>query len=589
MVKRILAVILILFLLPTFMGAGVQPKEIAEKLNIIAKVDGVEIASVDVEGDEYVFLPSSADLKRLSFSFERNGQVYNSVVLSGEMGTIDVTGEFDVTKVAGLDKKHRYVISVKTSDGIRERIYVMKGNEIPTLYLESDDAEKGRTWVDTSKNNKATGTMKMVDQNGACIYDGALTQIKARGNSTFYHYPKKAYQIKLDEKTDLLKIGQKEKTWVLLAAYNDTTMMHDKFFKDLALELGMKYTPSNHWINLFYDGEYRGVYQLGEKVSVGKNGVDITDLEDAYSDLNVNYGDDEKTTEGINRFGQKYLYTAELVEPKNITGGFLIEKNHSEVDEANGFFTEQGVAFNVKGPEFAGQKAMEYISEYYQEFETAVYATDSQGNYTGYNKETGKYYYEYCDLASLVQTYLIQQLSLNVDAYASSFFFYKDVNDIMYAGPIWDMDCTAGTGWSEEIAPDRNYIPLRYLAEALGEIPHFQIAVKKYCTETFVPTVRRFLEDGQTLDQYKLMLEDNAAMNYILWPFVRIGDSTREGHLWTKSVSYNSVTRDFEEWLNIRIDILSERFKDNSEELLRLKMAEVCGRMALMTVRLVIK
>ena len=87
---------------------------------------------------------------------------------------------------------------------------------------------------------------------------------------------------------------------------------------------------------------------------------------------------------------------------------------------------------------------MTYISEYYQEFENAVYAQDADGNYTGYNEETGKYYYEYCDLESLVRVYLLQELANNVDGFYSSFFFYKDANGIMYAGPVWDMETTCG-------------------------------------------------------------------------------------------------------------------------------------------------
>ncbi|MFR6425368.1 MAG: hypothetical protein ACLUNO_07330 [Oscillospiraceae bacterium] len=36
---------------------------------------------------------------------------------------------------------------------------------------------------------------------------------------------------------------------------------------------------------------------------------------------------------------------------------------------------------NVKSPEYCGKDAMAYISEYYQEFEDAVYAQDADGNY----------------------------------------------------------------------------------------------------------------------------------------------------------------------------------------------------------------
>ena len=34
----------------------------------------------------------------------------------------------------------------------------------------------------------------------------------------------------------------------------------------------------------------------------------------------------------------------------------------------------------------------------------------------------------------------MQSLSGNSDAFYSSFFFYKDVDGSMYAGPVWDME-----------------------------------------------------------------------------------------------------------------------------------------------------
>ena len=47
--------------------------------------------------------------------------------------------------------------------------------------------------------------------------------------------------------------------------------------------------------------------------------------------------------------------------------------------------TLQGKGINVKSPEWCSGEAMKYISEYYQAFENAVYATDGNGNYTGIN------------------------------------------------------------------------------------------------------------------------------------------------------------------------------------------------------------
>ena len=63
---------------------------------------------------------------------------------------------------------------------------------------------EGREFVDTNKANATTGTMNMIRSDGTHLYEGELTQIKARGNSTFQYANKKSYQIKLAKKTDLL-------------------------------------------------------------------------------------------------------------------------------------------------------------------------------------------------------------------------------------------------------------------------------------------------------------------------------------------------------------------------------------------------
>lgn len=557
MKKKLVSALLALCMLPALMGAGKTAAQ--SEINISAEVEGLEISSVEVEGKTYLFLPSNADVSELCLRFEIDGGESDEVVLTGENGSLENAETINLLDVAEKDSLGRYVVYAE-ANGLRECFYILKGDAISTMYLSSDNGEEDREWIDSSKEHKTTGAMVMVSADGTTIYDGALTQIKTRGNSTF-GYPKKAYQIKLDKKTDLLGNGEKVKTWVLLANYADATLIHDKLFKDLAAKLGMAYTASCDWINLYYDGEYRGVYLLGEKNSVESAGVDITDMEETYEELNDNYGDDAVITTGINVYGQKYQYTADLVEPENVTGGYLIEKNHDYIDEANGFFTAQGVAFNVKSPEYGGQSAMEYISEYYQAFENALYATDENGNFTGYNAETGKYYYEYCDLESLVQTYLIQKLGMNNDAYRSSFYFYKDANEIMYAGPVWDMDLSCGSGWEEKIASSRDYIDMVYLGEALSKIPGFVSAACEYYTYTFRPEIEKLLAEDGTIVKYVYSLSANAEMNYILWPYVRVGNPEKDNHFWAEGTDYTTVTNDMKTWLSQRLASMDIRYK----------------------------
>lgn len=529
----------------------------ADVTSVAATVDGHQITLTEKGDAKYLFLPASADMTQLSLTFATE-PASHKVMLSGNKGMTYLSDAVDVTAVAAVGADGYREITASVGKGKQPLTFrVMQASAIPTMYLTSSDAAQGRDWVDASKSNAATGTMNLIGADGAPVYSGELKQIKARGNSTFTYTPKKSYQIKLAEPSDLLGKQEQVKTWVLLASYFDATQMHDKLIKDLAAELGLAYTASCDWVNLYYDGEYRGVYLLSEKNSVGATSVAITDMEQAYEQLNEGYGTDMTTALAKNSYGQQYQYTKDLKEPENITGGYLIELNHEMWDEVSGFKTRQGVAFNVKSPEWCGDSAMKYISEYYQAFEDAVYATDDTGAYTGYNTGTGKYFYEYVDMASLVKVFLLQELALNCDGFISSVYFYKDADGIMYAGPIWDQDMTFGTGWNKTNGAE--IVDYHYLAEALIRIPAFEAAVKEYYTNTFASEVRDLLGSNGTIARQYALLKDNAAMNYTIWDYIRIGNPEMEGHIW-QGVSYQGVVDEMTTWIEDRLANMDSRF-----------------------------
>ena len=535
--------------------ARTAPKP-SDVTGVSAVVDGQRIALAEVDGAKYLFLPSSADLTKLSLTFVTEPPS-DRISLSGNKGTVYWSSSVDLTAVADVDAAGYREITASVGTGKTITFRVMQASPISTVYLTSSNSAQGRDWVDTSKKNIATGSMSMVSADGGSIYSGELKQIKARGNSTFTYTDKKSYQIKLNTASDLLGNKEQVKTWVLLASYFDATQMHDKLMKDLATKLGLAYTASCNWVNLYYDGEYRGVYLLSEKNSVGAASVAITDMEEAYKAQNPSYGDNMSTDLSQNAYGQQFQYTKGLQEPANITGGYLIELNHNMWDEASGFKTRQGVAFNVKSPEWCGEAAMRYISEYYQDFEDAVYATDKTGAYTGYNASTGKYFYDYVDMDSLVKVFLLQELSLNCDGFISSVYFYKDADGKMFAGPIWDQDMTFGTGWTKTNAADiEDY---HYLAKALIQIPAFKTAVAEYYSSTFAPAVREWLGNNGTIAHQYNLLKDSAAMNYKLWDFIRIGDPKADGHIW-QGASYESVVADMTSWIEARLSVMDKRF-----------------------------
>ena len=534
----------------------------ANVTGVSATVNGQNIAITEVDGAKYLFLPASADLTALSLTFITE-PVSNKVTLTGDKGTVYLSDTVDITAVADVNAAGYREITATVGSGNAMTFRVMQASGLPTLYLTSADAEnKGIAFVDANKNNVVTDAkMSLVAADGTSIYNGGLSQLKARGNSTFTYAEKKSYQIKLQTPADLLGNQEQVKTWVLLANSFDATQMHDKLIKDLAFKLGLAYTASCDWVNLYYDGEYRGVYLLSEKNAVGTTSVAITDMEAAYKQLNGNYGVGMTTNQAENSYGQQYQYTTNLTEPANITGGYLIELNHNMWDEVSGFKTRQGVAFNVKSPEWCGNDAMKYISEYYQEFEDAVYATDETGAYTGYNTATGKYFYDYVDMNSLVKVFLLQELSLNCDGFISSVYFYKDADGMMYAGPVWDQDMTFGTGWNK--TNDADIVDYHYLANALIQIPTFKDAVAEYYNSEFAPAVREWLGTEGTIAQHYALLKNNEAMNYMLWDYIRIGNPAVEGHIW-QGANYQTVVEDMTAWIEARLVNIDERFQQKS-------------------------
>lgn len=532
---------------------------------VSARVDGRTVTGLSADGSQYLFLPASADLNKLALSVDTQNCTNPTVELQGSKGTEKLGKTVNVTKLADADDG-LYTLTVLINGKAAGTVCVAQSENLSALYITSDDpSAQGRDFVDASKSNIATAQMLLVDKDGKAVYDGALTQLKARGNTTFTVAEKKSYQIKLGKKSDLVACGEKVKTWTLLAGYNDATFLHDKLFKDLAASLGMPYTAASDWVDLYYDGVYRGTYLVSEKNAVNKTGVNITDMEDAYAGVNAGYGSNMTTATAENKYGQTYQYTTGLTEPANITGGYLLELNGTKLsgtpepkyDEASGFITGKGSAMNVKSPEWCGKDAMAYISEYYQEFEDAVYAQDADGNYTGYNAQTGKYYYEYCDLTSLVQAYLMQSLSGNSDAFYSSFFFYKDVDGIMYAGPVWDMESTCGSGWNGYIGPDNDFINGRYLVTALLKIPGFRAAVSNYYHDTFLAQAQQLVGDDGKVMTSAARLSASAAMNYRQWPLIRVGNPNQSSHFWPAGTTYADTVADMNDWLTARIAQMS--------------------------------
>ena len=539
-VKSAVSIFLCIALLCSFVPQTFAEPEPLKIISIftLAKSDKPEsrVNPQWIDNKLFLFLPADMPAEAASLH----------LTLSDESALLSVTGSLhadgfmsgnaiDLTALCGKGEQYALTFRAQTKTQVCEQsIILVPTNGIASMYLVSDDPiNQGRVWVESSpdKSNKATGKLCMLDAAGETVYNGALSQIKGRGNSTWAD-EKKPYQIKLASKTDLLQSGAKvnaAKTWVLLTNHADASLLRNNIVYDLSVAMGIDPGIECRPVNLYYDGEYRGSYLLCEKVEINPGRVDISDLEDGFEDANPEVEDFDKLVSmaGITQNGASYVYCKGMSSPTDFSGGYLLEMDtpvRAQAEKCH-FTTKRGQCIVVKSPEYCSEEAMRYIATYYQEFEDTLFNK-------GKHPSNGKTIDSYVDVKSVAACYIINELTKNSDAYRTSSFFYKDAgSDGMTMGPVWDYDLSFGVAWGQYIpicADPTGFFALHSeFCTAFYELPAFRQQVHDIYTGTVAPLLEKTLlaqsaatdesSPLQSIPAYCAELSASAAANALVW------------------------------------------------------------------------
>ena len=158
---------------------------------------------------------------------------------------------------------------------------------MPRLDIYTDDGGDV-----TSKDVYKHGTATLSNCHEKFAFEGVGVNIRARGNSTF-GAPKKPFRLKFDAKQEMLGLngGKAYKSWVLMADYYDGSMLRTfgtfKFAK--ALMESKYYSSDCTHVEVYLNGEYRGVYLLCEQTQMNRGRVDIPEKEDGDTSLEHGY------------------------------------------------------------------------------------------------------------------------------------------------------------------------------------------------------------------------------------------------------------------------------------------------------------
>ena len=408
-------------------------------------------------------------------------------------------------------------------------------SNLPIVIIQTDNR--------TLTNREKTGaTMKVIDNGSkrnkvtdpANGYDGKI-KIKLRGNSSLFFDQKRfTFETLTPEgkanNVELLGMPA-DNDWVLLAPYNDISMMRDVFAFDMWNNMG-HWAPRTRYCEVIMNGKYIGVYVLCEKIKRAENRIDIAKLS-------------KSDTTGIDITGG---YIVRIDPPDEGEKSFQSDVPGIITGGMGGFGGGMG-GFGGPGGGFGGRATVtwtyfypksdkltpeqeEYISNYIKTTEKVIQSD--------YFTDPDKGYAKYIDVESFVDYIIHTELSLNADGLKRSTYFYKTKQNEdgtggkLHAGTVWDYNLAYGNcnfanankidAWVYE-GGETNPTPAMF--KRLMEDPAFVAKIKARWKELR----KGYLSDtniDKFIDEHAAVLKESQARQYAKYPDLLVPESNRQ-------------------------------------------------------------
>ena len=440
-----------------------------------------KISLFERDGVLYGFLPSYADIDQVSLLSESGVRIFVDGVQFGN---------------TSLETGREYLLSLRDLRGseiVSKPLVLMQGENIPTISIRLTNG----TLTELSEKEELRAAMTVTESDGSISFRSSVERFHIRGNYTST-LPKTSYALKFKKDVDLLGTGAYD-TYCLIANTDDESKMRNKLVYDTALEIGLAYSPSSRYVDLYVDGVYSGLYLLTDKIDVAPTRINISLLQDRTEA--VNHRDLSSFPMWSSQEDELYRKGVAIpLNPTDITGGYLLELELENRlwEDTNAFISVSGQPVSVKYPAQCSVEQVNYIADYYQEMENSL----SDGTYA-----------QYIDVESWAKFYLVQEFFSQVDT--TSIFFYKDSDSVdpkIYAGPVWDFD------WSFGICDGFPYL-FQKIAwgpfKALNEDAAFHEKLKEVYETEFRPVITRFLPEA--MNTYERQISASHAMDRMRW------------------------------------------------------------------------
>lgn len=459
----------------------------------------------DGEGTYYVFLPSYADIRRVTASVDPACTVrVNDTVLTEEtdLSVLNMGELYDIRITCGGETQKNHICFLQSANTAAMYIDIMTGN----FYKMCED-----------KDRKEPSSVRLYASGGNMEYKSGMEPdyLKGRGNSTWMK-AKKPFNLYLARPAGLLGMGEAE-NWVLLANAYDETNLRNKLIQDFAGSIAPYdgFACQSRYVDLYINKKYYGLFLLSENV--------------------------ESVFRRLKPGEEDVLFALHQLQ----------KIDHPE----SSIVWNDEMAVEIHHPEAPGKDRIGRLRETLMNFQTAAARSDGQ---------KGDTLSSYIDYDSWIRKFLIDQIFLNFDAMIDSSYFWVSSEDSkIYAGPCWDYDLTVGISFypgrnSPNTPPgsDRWGDENTWYA-SLWENKRFRDASFRTYLSIFVPRLEELL--SSTKECTAESIRRSSEMNSIRWKKMFEGSKTWSDNesdfseciqdrmaflesLWLRNTDYHTIT-----------------------------------------------
>jgi hypothetical protein len=408
-------------------------------------------------------------------------------------------------------------------------------SNLPALFIDLSEQDGSTIAIEQiTRETYVNSVISLENTDESYVINNAQAEFKGRGNGSWVDSgDKKGYRIKFESKQSVLG-SPTSRHWVILANANfdDVTMFRNKLAFDMSNEIftNIDYATSAEWVDVYFNGEYHGVYLLCEHLRVDEDRVNIDTV---YGVLDtgylIEYDAYASGTAGVDYFrvnGLRHPFTMKSPSPKDyLDEGLTLEEYKAHVSYIQ---------------EMVANMASAALSKDFEQFEM------------------------YADVNSFVDMYILHELFKNIDTGYSSFFIYRNEGTKLFAGPPWDFDATLGSTPSRgNGGPTGIYVGLS--VQAFSSRTANEILISLYATPAFKEVIvdrwKNISSDIQSyvnqtltnemIDEYRFAI----GRNFVRWPSPQgYGPVTSQE---TAEENWISNIEKLKQWLTDRVSWLN--------------------------------